>query len=645
MRKLVSLKMLVAVAAFCYGGVLIAGYDDPAVKDDKIKEGLLSITKKDVDVNLGGRIASAWIGYDRVYTLQRGIGDQYSAFLSKSNLDLSAVYGYQTYGESAADAFLRLTNYGYWCREDKYTPFSDDSRSLSMLTFMEELWANVHLGTFFDTYDRWFSFKDHPVSIKFGYFPYAIGRGISYGGDPMNIPYLGWPGEGREDTRYNPAGILIHGKIIDDITYDLYYSKQSELLNPKDTELWTVKMDFNHKDKSWGDLHVQPYMMYIDASQTYLEASSDSSARLGTVGMMFDYKKGGFKVNAEMAGQFGHQNVYTRDRNSSTGTLVDTASGHEYRYHSHIFYGDDATAAYSKSYAPTSGSYNSNTGVQYNGKTAGDTYIIEYSSTTPSSGSNSDVRLTYTHAYNSNVTGNSRFRDEYRIDYRGFMGVVDMSYEFESVPVKIAGAGGYISGDKYPYNTEIDKRYKGFIPYGDHDYVGKDVKSHIVFESRKLSRPMDICYRTGYAFHNYDDITNLQYLGFSVDWKPLENKDTLRLESNLMWFWQTTTLKKWDKTKSVPSTFLGWSSWDSAKKGWESEQDASRMLGTEINFTTEYQPLTNCLFTTKLACFFPGQLYKDIEGMPDQLDSSYTGMVGLGHDPVFRVEVIFDYKF
>ena len=708
MRKVAFLKLLVGVVAFSGVGLLSAGNANykkvgpanlPELKKtefraEDIEKGTLGVTQKDVDVTLKGRVRQDWVGYDKIYTLRASNDDQLSAFRTKASIDLIASYGKQKYGRSAADAMLRLTNYGYWKQEGYYTPFVNAKKlnptsnvkydrsvnTLNLLTYVEEAWINLHFGTFFDAYDNWFSYQNHPISLKVGYFPYQLGRGISLGDYPMHIPYLGWASYGYDDTRTNHPGILVHGNINKDISYDLYYSKRQENSLrrewtwetiherrtderrkfrgiAKDRELWTASMDFRH-NKKWGQLHLQPYGMYVDASELTIEFEGDSSARFGTVGMMANYKKGQFSMNVEVAGQYGHQNVYPIDRNQAT--VMTDPDGTQTLRSTHVFGSGSAIAE--SDWRSTLLPRNS-THITYRFENVGgrDTDTGQW---IPAVTKNGDQLLNngspIADNFNSNVTGNARFRGEYRLDYRGFMGAVDMKWEFETVPVVIAATGTYASGDKYPFNDEMNKRYKAFLPYGDYNYSGKYVKSQIVLEAKKLSRPIDISYHHQYAFNNVEDMSNLAFLGLGTEWRPFEDKQKLLLQSNLLWFWETTTLKKWYKEQPLPSGFEGTVSWaknestgvwykDGHDKGWKTCDDASKMLGTELNFEVQYRPVDNCLFLMQLGCFIPGQLYKDLDGQPNERTKdgpqAYVGNFGLGHDPVWRGTLSLDYRF
>ena len=581
MRRVTSVTLLAVMTAVSWVGLKAGHADFPTL--DKVKleaealeRGTVLTTKKDVDVTLKGCVRQGWRGFDKMYTLRASNKDQNSFFKTAANLDFAATYGNKTYGKSAADAFVRLSKYMLWngneTMEPQYYTYTD----------LEEAWINLHFGTFFKAFDNWCSCEKHPVSVKVGYFPYSLGRGIAFGDAEINISYLGWgsflgpvaPNIYREVKRNHP-GILVHGYVNKNISYDLYYTKQRERSKASDSsvwgtwdtvqgrgdklrgvardrDLWTARMDFRH-NKSWGNIHAQPYVMYCDAPELRIDHQGDSSARLGNAGLMIEYKKGGFTINAEGTRQFGHQILYPEE----------------------------------------------------------------------------DL-------YNSGVNNAIRF------DYRGFMGLVDMQYEFEKVPVAIAAAGAYISGDKYPFNdlTEKTRRYKGFIPYGDYNYVGKFVHSQVLLEERKLPRPLDrATHNLNRSFNNIEEMSNLAYLGLGTTWKPFKDeKEKLMLQTNLLWFWETIDIPKWDEENSTEALC----------------SDASRMLGTELNFEAQYRPVPNCILLAQFGCFIPGQLYKDLDGQPN--NRTYTGpkaaevddidrQYGLGHEPVFRTSIALDYKF
>lgn len=239
--------------------------------------------------------------------------------------------------------------------------------------------------------------------------------------------------------------------------------------------------------------------------------------------------------------------------------------------------------------------------------------------------------------FNSQIFGNGRFRPEYRLSYRGFMALLDVGYEFDDYPFKVAGAVGYISGDEYPYNDEFDQTYRGFIPLRSR-YRGLDVHNFMIFDRLLVPRPLNISNRTLYAFNNLKDLSNLQYIGGSFSWFPLENRNTCAITTDVMFLWEVARLFKWDVNGKHPDPAIEsqlvllrntinpvsvngqlTGGQPTLFSGWLSNDHASRWLGGEIDIKAFYKLLDHCIFTVQFALFFPGTLYKDLLGQPNVL--------------------------
>ena len=589
MQNTKFLKMFAAGLAVMFVGALYAGYDEypyqyaqnqipehiaptsdvaaaihQTVEPGKAEVGKFSLTKGDVDVSLSGGVTQKWMGYHNIYTLRSHNNDQQGYLLGKGNLCLDATVGRQMFGESAADARLELLSRGVWRR-------SDGSRIDYLEAHMNQVWINFHLGVFYKPFGNWFSLKDYPIDVKMGWFPYELGRGITLGHGQTEAWYMGFSNVFDSNTYLRDIdrrdliepGILLHGAISKDITYDLYYSRHTERgltyggTNPtktqgvaKDRDIFAGRMDFMH-ERGWGNLHAQPYMMYMDESHSYLGTNYFGAIRLGTVGLMLNYEKNKFCMGAEAAGQYGH-----------LAPLYDQST------------------------------------------------------------------------------------DYPRVNLRGIMGLVDAKYSFETVPMSVAVAAAHISGDHDPRRGDTPQtsiRHRGFVPYGDGNYVGKFVNSQIMLEARKLPRPL---YRPGLTGNNRlltverETMHNLQYLGMGTCWKPFSERERLVFESNALFFWESTTMPKWNRGSGV------------GDYGTLSDNDASRFLGTELNFDMKYRPLSNCCLMAQLACFIPGQLYKDVDGWRVS-DTNYQnipslqnqGVYGLGHNHVWRGALMASFEF
>lgn len=229
--------------------------------------------------------------------------------------------------------------------------------------------------------------------------------------------------------------------------------------------------------------------------------------------------------------------------------------------------------------------------------------------------------------HNANVPfgAGKRFRKGYRLSCRGLMAMADLSYTFPSKRLKLATAVAYVSGDDYPFNTEENKQYDGFIPFKDADYTGHSVMSYAMLAARKIGRPTTFSDNLLHAPINYESITNLTYLGAGFVWHPLEKRHELRLEGNVLHFWQPSPPFKWDtqKTRDFGSSKMNElyakAQDDLHFTGHESRERASKNLGLEVNLVTQWRPIEALQFEVLLATFVPGKLYSDIAGMPSAL--------------------------
>jgi len=163
MRNLKKLLAACVIGVLSFG-VLSASHGklEPLLqpKESGFAPGFISLTKNDIDLYISGEIETQWAFRDKSETLHRTDDDQYSQFVFKSCFDFFSQYGRQKYGKSAVDGLFRLTNYGYWQKEYRYTPLNSSSYyPLFSSTYLEEAWLNVHLGTFVGWLDR------HPISV------------------------------------------------------------------------------------------------------------------------------------------------------------------------------------------------------------------------------------------------------------------------------------------------------------------------------------------------------------------------------------------------------------------------------------------------------------------------------------------------
>jgi hypothetical protein len=235
--------------------------------------------------------------------------------------------------------------------------------------------------------------------------------------------------------------------------------------------------------------------------------------------------------------------------------------------------------------------------------------------------------------HNANLPfgGMQRFRKKYTLEMRSLMAMADLSYQFPNKRGKIAFAAAYIDGDAYPFNEEKDKTYSGFMPLRDANYVGRNVTSFVMLYPRKVPRPTTMADTTLLSNNNYKTMQNLAYVGFCIAGYPGVRKDEFMVELNALSFWEVSPPQKWDTTASraiTDTSTIGSIGKETSiykylqtKKlnfsGHYLNEDAARHLGFEVNGVFKWRPVSYLDFDFRFGVFLPGQLYRDVEGMPN----------------------------
>ncbi len=636
---------------------------------------------KDIMLFVGGKLKDEFFLFNRCFTLRDDYGDQNDFIRHKLQLDSTIVQGLKKYGKPASQAAVRLTNYMLWQDAGNYTPLyieklelpgADNAvlandiqvKSVLPLLFVEEAWFKLNVGTFAKPC------KGQDTFLKIGYFPYQVGRGVSMGlhGD-LAVDYLGWGGEAGY-TRFPaaPPGILWHQEINKKLSIDAYFNlwretnasirdtqkttkkqwmdgSQPQRGGGNDTWSFALRADYLMEDEDAGSALLQPYGVYTRAPEQMIEVLGDARSDLFTVGTMVDWKKNNLTINVEAAIQFGHQDVLPLDRN--TYTFGVGATGALGRGFSHI----RQINAVVPGGGPVIGASVAEQDLQAAGDATIGNTIIEFDPTDNLSQvvltaenrafgvEGTDKLLTRAgvpvtvdplgnNIFNSNVFGNSRFRKGYRLENRGVMFMADAIYDFEDKPVSVAGTLGYISGDKYPYNDETSRIFRGFIPQRSR-YRGYGVKNWLMFERQIIPRPINISYRTLSAYNNLKDLSNLQFFGIGATWFPFKKRSRGHVGADVMVLGEVASLNKWDvhgkhpdpaielQLERLRNTPAGGQ--PTLFSGWESAENASRYLGLEIDFRAHYNVLENCDLVANLSFFIPGTLYSDLKGQPNIL--------------------------
>jgi hypothetical protein len=692
--------------------IVVEEGDEPTVE----KMAQIPIIKKNMSLYIGGRLKDDFFMYNRVYTLRQDFDDNNDFFRHRLNLDFLVNQGPNPTKKPQSQLCVRLSNYVFWGQEANFLPITVDAinlpaldnvtiaqniqvKTLMPLVFVEQAWFKLNFDNFAS------AFKDKPTLLKIGYFPYILGRGVTMGfHEDLAVDYIGWAGQGGY-YRYPfmPPGILFRTQLCNNLTWDVYFNQWretnasiSDTLAPtrqcrlfgqqpqrgtgKDRTTWTTRLDYKNKESEMGDVHLQPYLAWVHAPEQGIEFLADASSELVTLGTMLDLKYNRFSVNIELAGQVGHQRMHAIDRN--VPQLTRSQDGSVKTSFSHVTVLSDISTTTNpalQSQAPI-GEQNgvtTNTTDPFDPTNDHAMVVLQQNNRsldaqgaglTLANGTKAQPSgIRSTHLTNATVFGNARFRPAYSLAYQGFMALLDLSYEFEKYPFRLATSFGHISGDNYPYNEEVNQTYHGFIPLRSR-YLGLEVRNFMIFDRLVIPRPLNISYRTLYAYNDLKDLSNLQFIGLGLTYYPIKNRKKWQIDAEATFFWEAAQLFTWDvngqhpdpnienqlkRLRNTPSTYdnpTAFVGQPTLFSGWESNKYASRMLGTEIDVKSYYQILDHCDFFVRFAFFVPGNLYKDLAGQPN-LMTQYTDQFGyqrnkgLGSSTALAFNIGLNYKF
>lgn len=453
---------------------------------------------------------------------------------------------------------------------------------------------------------------EYEHTLKFGLFPFELGRGISLGNAYAVSPGLLNFYTSNIIDQFAPAALL-HGTLHKGRTtlnYDLYTAvlenksdsfdavnakTYSQAICRKDCPYrgfgkinyivaakldWIIENAFVCKDK----LILQPYILYNRDPEQRVEFPSDSSSKLYTAGFYNDYTSSNFEFGCEFAFNFGAQQVLAWDRNQ-----VDTANrdGYIANVYSKVF--TDPELKENAWVSPENKKIveNSPVGVQYNGKEIGSSGL-----------------------YN----GDRRFRPAYQNSFKhGAMVVADASFRL-CKDLQLTATVGFASGDENPNKTvkkgmphERDDEYEGFIGLQE-VYAGKRVKSVFLIGSNKLVRPLSFPDNEIAPIERFASDTpgfsNLIYGGGGLNWKPKTCAESqMTINPNILAYWQDEPSRKFSLVEKKSLDEL-----------------ASKFLGTELNIWCDVKLLKSLKAFLISGIFIPGQHYKDIKGKPINLE-------------------------
>ncbi len=582
------------------------------------------IESGDCVLTIGGKTKIEHYFDRNIALLNRALPDEFNYLKNTFDLSFDAAYGKNKFGYNAVEVFTKIRHKGVWGRgavfadSDGMAPApikledavfgSHSHTSGKPLVWINEAWLQFAINAIAD------ASSERLHTVKIGWFPFDVGRGISLG----SIYGLNREGFGLntyvEDK--GAPGILLHGELKKDIlSYDLYYAKfesrskslgdtlnevkaplLGRKLSPwrgvgKDNDLFAGRVKWKPLNESkFGTLELEPYAFYNSASDQRIVIVADSTMRLGTIGMALEHKHKSFEFGAEGAFNMGTQIVRAIDQNiiqikrdgvrsqlvgiNDTPTTLTTSGGNLVQQYSQIL--DTATAD-----AP-------------------------YPNALITNESNAVAKLLVTND-NAPLDSGNRFKSKpgrilpgYTNKLRGFMVVADITQKIEQYKLDLSVAYGFASGDTNPHVDRTDKTYSGFL--GLHEgYSGKRVASVLFLDEMRgvLSIPGSLDANVNTADNNELAFTNMHHFGFGAKWKPIVLKKPFTLNPNMLAYYRAYATKKWSSLTQATTN-----------------EDASRFIGTEFNLKTKMELLKDLEIFGNFGVFLPGKMFKDIQGIP-----------------------------
>jgi len=498
------------------------------------------------------------------------------------------------------------------------TPLSVSGTSIGKTTlYLRELFFKVSLDG---------NSEESLHYLKFGSFPYELGRGIALGSAYNSGGFLGLNPRFAID-QYAPGGLLHTDIIKDSLSGDIYYAvlsnpnlslaQNSEKIRTNEVREIDARPERGINRQVWvgsAALHwkairqdnvkldIDPYAyMYVSPDQK-LEFVADSDSKLYAIGTALEFKSGRFECGFDTAFQGGMSNIKEWDRNSTKVINNDGVLNSQY------------TKVYTDAELTT--------------LAIATTQNEEYLADNKVNSTQNGQQIGDTGLYNAI----DRVRPKQRFFYHGYFFVFDASYDIISKQVKACSDAGIVSGHLDDFNDvnllttdqKMNQNYNGFVPLQS-VYSGNRLK-HLVMLNLAVPRftvqdpqlgldNLHVQSRVTGVTTITDTFTNLAYTGFGIEVTPAKFKDQKALiKPTLYSYWMMETPKMPDGTQ------------------------ASSALGTTLS--VEFKAiLKECLECGGfVGWMIPGQHYKDMAGT--QLEGGK-----LGSDTAYLLNFTMTYKF
>ena len=617
-RGILVLGMFAISASMCSEQVTLSVADESLGKFSK-KNPLESVFKKndvyrlrvpleqkDIELLVGGNISVNNYMVRNGTRLTKGIDDQINQWRQRLEFGIHSNFGKEsTGGDPIVESHVVFGNTLFWRTgmTRSFDPLEgsadQDFINAPVQVFVNEAWMTVNLGTLSKVFDGM------PTSVKAGYFPFLVGRGLSLGDRSYGgITYMGFPRQGSQTylPKYAP-GVQVHGELpTSNLSYDIYYSPmvsedlskrvqkvgryshipERDKKNAHGRHLGAISMAYWCEPAKDTRVRVEPYVVYYNSQRQTIEGAADAPLYLMTFGGMLDVSVGPVTCNLEMATQYGKQDVLP------------------WMY------------------------------------SLGDT---------------------------------NEFHPGYKVKLGGSMFVFDLAYQVQDYPILASMALGYFSGGDYPYNDTVgqfhageggfatltqsqqatdgkkDRTFKGFVPLRDWGYRGMWCNPLIMFSAGVIPRPVDVDLNSLTTFNDADCATNLIFLGLGGTWRPLQDKKALAVSGASFFHWEARPPHKWSVSAALP----GQDADDGAVKnvgpglgvkGWYVTDRASSFLGTEFNMVVDYKVAADCDLSVRGGIFFPAQLYADVAGQPNERSGENNNVFVYGSSGVATQSVV-----
>ena len=619
------------------------------IPDEKNVETNIPTKNKDLEVEFDGKFRIDFTGSSNTRFLNNKNGGLDSTLnLGKSTLDFNVGIrkGKLIFERPIVEGALNLRNRSTWGKPDlvgETTKTKIVEGDLSYGEHNHRIGIPIFYVRAFDlTFDlnALLNIENKPLHfLKFGSFPFELGRGISLGSayavtpdfityDVSNMiqefaPGIQLYGSFDENKKYSYkayTGILKNlSSSFGDINENIRTNQYGMKYFPQRgfgvfNIVGALQLDFNLKKTKDSLIKTSPYLMVYHEGEGSIFQTGDATTELTTFGLDFSSSFKNIEFGIEFAKNFGVQNIKGFDKNTVAReqrkySIGSTNYSSSVLTNSSVLYvNDTANGLDSKNknalyFGPSDAQQNAINSV--NASSKNNNKFIQYD---PTGGNN------YTYLMNSS----DRFRDPYQNSLQGFMGVADLTFKFEkenSKPTELSFSAGYSSGDDNP-NASLssngdfikDSRYDGFIGIQE-IYSGKKVKSAFLLSGaggipRALSIPGSEVDSTNPIEYpsKVSRFTNLAFLGTGITTNLNGSIYNFKLNPNLIYYAQATNAKIFDTNlvnklgiDKLPST-----------------------LGVEANLFLE---ITNKnidgfkIFGT-ITSFFPGSYYSTLKQIP-----------------------------